>query len=287
MKMASFAYSRHSGLGNKLFGWARVQIYCKETGARPLRTLWFSPHGGGVTRGGIDYRRALTKVWLFNNFRRNANEVPWWKYYLWHWLSPKQPAMFLSEVLNGGCKEHVWFHGDGTPTTHNFKDLSGYQGFLKRKLETIAVPRAVTFARKYSGLKYVVLNVRSGNDFVSRDSGKSGFVKTGLDWYIKALSQIRTKYGKLHAVIISDGGSRQLAPLLSLPDIELCQSPYAVSDLLICANASVLLCCGNSSFCAWASFLGEMDTYTSPTEPIEKWFKGVRGRHGEQFIGII
>ena len=284
MKLVSYKYSRHAGLGNKLFPWARMRVFSKETGAKPRSTLWFSPHGGGITRGGVDYRRALRKIWLFRNFTNSPGDVSWLRYWLEYSRLPKREFYFLSDALKDRSEnQHVIFVGK-PGVNDTFEELAGYQELLRTDLQNMAISGARRFVQRFDEEDYIALNVRSGNDFVSRESGKVGIVKTGLDWYCDALSQVRRKYGHLKAYVISDGGRKQLAPLLDEPNVVLCESPCAISDLLICAKAKVFLGCGNSSFSAWASFIGEMDTYTSETESIEVWYRGVRGRNGEQKV---
>jgi len=81
MKLVSAEYMRVTGLGNKLFPWARAKLFARHNGCKMLQSRWFSPRGGAITRGGIDYRFALTKIWLVGNFRRDRDEISCLEYF--------------------------------------------------------------------------------------------------------------------------------------------------------------------------------------------------------------
>lgn len=65
-------YCRNAGLGNKLFPWARAVVLSENYGYMMIDPIWFSPRGAAITRGGIDYKKALHKIWLLNNFKRDS-----------------------------------------------------------------------------------------------------------------------------------------------------------------------------------------------------------------------
>ena len=63
-QVVSVKYKRQTGLGNKLFPWSRAVILSEQYNLPLLHTIWFSPRGAGITRGGIDYSKVLGKQWL-------------------------------------------------------------------------------------------------------------------------------------------------------------------------------------------------------------------------------
>jgi hypothetical protein len=189
----------------------------------------------------------------------------------------------LKDIGAPAAQQHIVFRWN---SDHKFSDLNGQQKFLLSKLSGIAMPSQLQFAQRYEGRDFIALNVRTGKDFVSRSSGRHGYYFTEMAWFVGALKEARKRYGQLPAVIVSDGGRFQLAELLKEPDVELLDAPTAIADLLVLSRARVLLGSGNSTFSAWASFLGEMDTFSSPETPFSH-FKLGEGRNGAQIVATL
>lgn len=284
MKVTSVEFNRCAGLGNKLFPWARAKIFSRNQGCRMLRTHWFSPHGGGIVRGGVEYQRALSKIWLYRNFKSSKEEMSKLEYFIKFHNLPLLKVRNLCEA--DAAVDHngnICFRWD---TCHDFAEFAGEQDFLRQSIEHITIDSQLSFANKYKNMEFIGLNIRCGNDFVSAESGGSRFVKTGQDWFCEALSIIRKEYGNMPAIIVSDGGRAQLGKLLCESNVQLLQSSTAIADLLVLSKARVLLGSGNSTFSAWASFLGEMDTFSSPKTPF--LCEGLKdGRAGAKVVGVI
>lgn len=284
MILVSGEYMRVAGLGNKLFPWARAKIFSTQNDCKMLRPLWFSPHGGAVIRGGIDYRFALSKIWLLRNFIYDEETLGWYDY----WIRWRKLPLYFVDDLHEAEKvlvnnQHIVFRWD---RCHNFADLQGYQEFLRKCLSAIIQKPQLRLVQQYSGRDFIALNVRTGNDFLSLTSGRTGYYKTDKAWFICALDEARRRYGNLPAIVVSDGGHKQLKELLREPDVSLLQAPTAVADLLVLSKARVFLGSGNSTFSAWASFLGEMDTFSSSATPFDH-FKLNGGRNGTQIVGTL
>ena len=180
---------------------------------------------------------------------------------------------------------HLIFRNSGK--NHYYTDMKGYSRYLLRCFEGMTKPMEVDFANKVCCKDFIGINVRCGNDFVSKESGKRGFIKTRLSWFSHALHEVRQNYGRMPAIIVSDGGRSQLAGLLKEQDVYMLNSKTAAADILVLARSKVLLASGNSSFSAWASFLGEMDTFTSPETPFHHGQGLEYGRDGKKIIGFI
>jgi hypothetical protein len=281
MILVSAEYNRSTGIGNKLFPWSRAKIFANETGGKMLTHYWFSPRAAAITRGGIDYGNALSKIWLLNNFCFDPKEMSIVEGKL---KSAKLERIYvdnLSDARNyarDNC--HLVFRWN---SSHEFSELWHYRDFIKEKLLSLARPSHVEFSSQYDGTPFIAMNVRTGKDFISKSSGKLGYYLTELDWFEAALLKVRKNYGNLPALIVSDGGTRELRQLLALPDVKLVQSSSAIADLLTLAKAKVLLGSGNSSFSAWASFLGGMPSYSSKETPFDKF----KLSDGNQVVAIL
>lgn len=244
--------------------------------------IWFSPRGAAITRGGIDYGKALRKIWLYDNFVKRKQDAGFLK------------ALFISRKQQIICDNLAQAHTAATSkknicfrwnADHHFTDLAENRAIIVKALHEISKPASIAFASAYHPQPFIGLNIRTGKDFVRKDSGKHGYYLTEIDWFIHALAKTREKMGNLPAIIVSDGGEKELAAILQVPGTVLLNSRNAIEDLLVLSNCKVLLGSGNSSFSAWASFLGGMDTYSSQ----ETSFAHFRINHGNdrQVVGTI
>ncbi len=278
----SAQYCRNAGLGNKLFPWARSIVMAEKNEYTCIDPIWFSPRGAAITRGGIDYGKALRKIWLYDNFTRRKQDTSFLK----GLFISRQHQTYCDNLSQGiaaaADKKNICFRWN---TDHHFTDLSEYRAIIVNALHDISKPRSLAFAKSYHPQPFIGLNIRTGKDFVRKDSGKHGYYLTEIDWFIQALAVTRQRLGNLPAIIVSDGGEKELAAILQVPGTVLLNSRNAIEDLLVLSNCKVLLGSGNSSFSAWASFLGGMDTYSSQ----ETSFAHFRINHGNdrQVVGTI
>lgn len=288
MKIVSVAYSRYTGLGNKLFPWARAKIFAERHNCTMVQPIWFSPHGGAITRGGINYVHALRKIWLLGNFRRGENELSILKYIFKYRGMPKHNFVWLRDAEMSDVDGHIIFatRGNGVEG-HDFSEFSGESEFLLQSLKQITSKSQLKYTEDFAEEEFIGMNIRCGNDFVSKESGCRGFVKTSIAWFRFALREIRRRYGNMPAIIVSDGGQRQLSDLLDEHNVRLLDSKTAIADLLVLTKAKVLLASGNSSFSEWASFLGQMDTFSSIETPFVHGRGLEYGRKGEKILGLL
>jgi hypothetical protein len=91
-------------------------------------------------------------------------------------------------------------------------------------------------------------------------------VRTPVDWYAAALTELRRALGADHlARVFSDGSEAELAPLRRLPNVEFMPNGSAITDILRLSQARVLLASG-SGFSQWAGFLGQMPSMWFPKQ---------------------
>ena len=64
-----------TGLGNRLFPWARCVLYARTHGAAMIDPVWMRPAIGQLFRGGIDYRSYLGQLLLFRLFRHGDRNL--------------------------------------------------------------------------------------------------------------------------------------------------------------------------------------------------------------------
>ena len=150
------------------------------------------------------------------------------------------------------------------------------ESFLLSELNLMTKKKWLDLVETF-GVIPIAINIRMGNDFkiaqTHEDFYTKGGIKTPLSWFIDSLNVIRATIGyPVSAYVISDGNAKNLAPILSLPNVTFVRPGCAISDLLILSKSKILIASGGSSFSAWGSFLGQMPTISHPGQSLS-WFK--------------
>lgn len=263
-------YCRNAGLGNKLFPWARGVVFAQENNFRMIDPIWFSPRGAAVTRGGINYAKAIKKIWLYNNFIKRATDVSTFK----NLLLSKNTFISCSDLNDANNQLALHKNADFLfrwNTNHDFADLLSHRALITAALNEIAHPKSKAFVQQQSDKAFIGINIRTGKDFINKHSNKKGYLQTEMDWFVEALREIRKTHTDLPALVVSDGGNNELKKILEEPNTTLLDSSNAIEDLLVLSHSTILLGSGNSTFSAWASFLGGMETYSSESTPFNKF----------------
>lgn len=243
-------FQRGTGLGNRLFPYARALLLARETGAELIEPSWFELRRGPIMRegqilGGLSPRALLGKVWLYDNFRPER------------WVERPGSVRSVS--------------GDGNA----FADLAGRDRVILAHL----VNRASDTVRAEIAVPTppIVLNVRLARDFKQAQSASDyrlkGAIRSPVAFYAAGLEEARSWLGaNSPAAIVSDGTDAELAPLLALPNVARFRSTRALSDLLFMARARFIVGTGGSSFSAWGAFLAQCEVVTIAGQSLS-WFK--------------
>lgn len=277
------AFGRGSGFGNRLFPWARCRVFSERTGVPMLAPQWVQPRVGPALRGGIQLRAYHRQILLMGLFGTDGYVGGLRR----AWVSATAPRVNeprgtdLLDLPGGEKAVVVSFAGDG----NFFQDLEGQREFVLGRLRAEARSKWVRLADDRAAP--IGINVRCGNDFKQAqtydDFLSKGTIKTPIAWFVSSLRALRDAAGRdVPAVVVSDGTREQLRELLDLPGVRFARPGCAISDLLILAQAKILIGSGGSSFSAWASYLSGAPTITHPGQSLQ-WFKV--DKSGEQFVG--
>jgi hypothetical protein len=266
-------FVRTSGLGNKLFPWARCAIYCANHGGVMLPAGWFGLRRGplfrdGLLCGGLTFRSYLGKVLLLNNFHEPAfSNIIRRRLYLNRFKVQNEAS--TEHICNSAEDVVLRFIGDG----RHFLDLAGHQRLLQRRLFEISnLSKGVT-TRSYPK---ILLNVRLARDFRLAKSDLEfqlrGALRTPINWYRDVLARIRKELERDEpALIISDGQDHELKPLLDTPNVIRFYSTKAIDDLYALSKARLIIGAGGSSFTAWGAFFSQSDVITVAGQNLS-WF---------------
>lgn len=275
-------FNRGTGLGNRLFPWARCKLFARDRRCPMLTPRWAHVRTGPLLKGGISYYDALRKVLLWDNFVVGPGELAGWRSHLVRarFARVDESAFAGSEAQRTDVI--VTFRGDG----RHFQDLRGHQDYLLDELYRAAKPRWRRAADQFGRLP-IVLNVRRGKDFREAahrtDFLRAGGLRTPLNWFVRVLQGLRRALGRdIDAYVISDGTPADLEPLLRLEAVRHVNPGSAIADLLLLSRACVVIGSGGSSFSAWASFLGQSPVLTIMGQSLQ-WFRVTDG-HGP-FVG--
>ena len=241
MLYATAEFPRSHGFCNRLFPWARMELFSQRTGCRILAPRWSSWFKiGPYLRGEKDkrhYFQQCSNTGYICGCRRFAllsvfNHIP------------------EHSALTAGGKDGkyvVVFSGyDGY-----FSPLSGHSSFLASRLEAIAHARIKMALRLFPDLPFIGVHIR-----------RSDFKQAGLvisdDWYIRAIGAAKELAGNgLPVRIFTDAQPNELNTIRrAFSSVEIMPQRAALLDMLLLSKSTVLVGTSCSTFSMWASFLG-------------------------------
>ena len=274
-------YGYASGLGNRLWPWARFRVYSALHDIQRLRTTWAWPMRiGPLIKQRMDPRTWPGHLYL-DQFRAGPGEIGGMRRLLTIRRLPESPEPEVLAVPPALRDAIIVFSGNGKM----FADLAGHERFLRGAIREITRPRWLRVVDRPEKVE-IGIHVRR-SDFTAAatatDLHTKGFIRTPLSWFVATLRQVRAAMRRsARAIVVSDGHESELSELLDEPDVHLISPSSPISDMLILSRSRVLIGSGGSSFSAWAAFLGEMPAVTHPGQSL-RWFK-LEPRAG-QYLG--
>jgi hypothetical protein len=263
-----------SGLGNRLFPWARCRVFSEVQQVPMLAPRWFWPLRIGPLFRGVHNVESLLhalqpREWYVGLFRHGRREITGTRR-----GAIERRARIVPEPADLNAKVPDDATGD---VLVEFKDigdyfarLNGWHEFLHRELRSIAKPERLTIADSVKGAP-IGIHVRLGDFHRAKTAEelKRGGTRTPMEWYVESLRRVRDAMGyTAPAYILSDGTADELGPLVAEESVRLVRGDDPISGILALSQAKVLLGSGGSTFSAWAAFLGQMHAITMPGHPL-------------------
>jgi len=268
-------FARGSGIGTRLFPWARCVLHSKSFGGNVLRPNWVQPRIGPLFRGGIDYKSYHRQILLYGLFDAPdlapslLNELKA-RFLMKH---VEEDYYLQNELFYKNLNEEILvkFRGD----KGRFEHLNGYDLLLKEELLKITKYKWRAFIDTFKNVP-IGINIRLGNDFKKAGSLDDHYnheeTQTPVEWFVNSLIAVRKMIGHdASAYIVTDGTEDQIRCLMQLPNTHFVRPGCAISDLLILSKSKILLRSGGSSFSAWASYLGQMPTISHPGQSMKEF----------------
>ena len=278
-------FYRGTGLGNRLFPWARAVLFSHQYNIPILMPQWFHFRKAPFIKGGINYKDSIKKILLYNNFYNSGEYISGInKFKILH-SHRSNINVIRNPIHTSAGKCRYVFEGDG----NHFLDLSDFRELIKNKLWSMVHPKLKDYLKNFS-VPPIVMNIRRGKDFREAidpsDFFSKGALRTPLHWFKNSLHLIRKFMDEeIPALIITDGNQQDMKDLLKMPNVALANSPAAITDLLLLSRAKIILGSGGSSFSAWGSFLSGAATITIPGQSLQ-WFK-INNNLAQQYVGTF
>src|SRR5258708_5283640 len=256
-----------TGLGNRLFPWARCRVFSFTNKVPMSSPRWAQLKVGPLVRGESDRRL------YFDLFKPGTDEVRGIRRLRLQLFSRREEEDARA-AANGMTVVKV-FAGE----QERFQPLNGWDQFLHDELRSITKQRWLQSAEGSKDVP-IGIHVRMG-DFTPPESDAELELpqrRVPLKWFADSLRVIREAVGyPVRAMLVSDGREGELGELLREEKVSLVRTGSAISDLLVLAKSKTLIASAGSSFGAWAAFLGQMPSIAHPQQSFD-WFN-LKNRH--------
>ena len=258
-----YAKLSRAGFCNLLYPWARAEVFAHRHNLQVLNPRWVR-----FLRLGVWFRREyhkryyggmMTSVGCISGIRRMVA-------LLFGRKTVCDNAMFSEENPDFKC-DVVIFEG----MVGKMEPFLEYQEYVRDRFIQMVNPKLMDES-KVDGL-YVGVHIRRG-DFCLTDK-----LKTSDEWFVKAtrVALAQPEAMNVRTIrIFSDGYPEQLSFLVkAFPEFNVVISPKApaVCDLLALSKSTVLVASPQSTFSAWAVFLGQMPSVWSGKHSVDKMYK--------------
>src|SRR5258708_37244750 len=227
-----------TGLGNRLFRWARCRVFSFTNKVPMLSPRWAQLKVGPLVRGESDRRL------YFDLFKPGTDEVRGIRRLRLQLFSRREEEDARA-AANGMTVVKV-FAGE----QERFQPLNGWDQFLHDELRSITKER---WLRSAEGIKDVPIgiHVRMG-DFTPPESDAELRLpqrRVPLKWFADSVRLIRGAVGRaIPAVVVSDGSDGELRELLKEENVSLVRTGSAISDLVVFAKSKNLISSAGRAF---------------------------------------
>lgn len=247
-----------AGLGNILFTYARAVVFAnKHENCEVIWPTWFSFKLGPVLR------RELDKRFYNDLFENNNGSIGGLKKMALLATKKRVPEAEKCNIEQFDDKIIEFTGFEGCFEEILYDSAIVYEDLKKNLQKKNRKPLEADFGDA------IGVHIRLG-DFgrVSEAEVKAGRHDSSLPiyWYGKMIEEIRKAAGKeIKAYIFSDGTDEELAPVLSMSNVERITYGSSIADIIGLSRFPLFVASG-SSFSMWARYLGRMSTICFPNQ---------------------
>jgi hypothetical protein len=282
-----------AGLGNKLFVWAKAEVFALLNDM-PCDTIgWTRPKIGPLLRG----ERSARLYGRYLHSKKAAGTIALATGFFTGRL------VFEPEVASLKCRPAL------VSQTYVFKDIPSWRDFFgdvrdhrdfvhdrlltairdqyKKELEALPPPVVAVHVRRgdFRGL-------RAGEDFT-----RVGAVRTPDQYFVDLIEQIRNICGaNVPVTVFSDGPDDEIAFLTRMPGVTRSPATSDIVDLLLMAQARIIITSAGSTFGEWAAFLSKaavlrhpahIHAPLRPTQYTDLYYEGPAPTKPQDWSGLL
>jgi hypothetical protein len=251
----------NAGLGNKLFVWAKAQVFAMLNDMPNDTIGWTWPKIGPILRS----ERSPRMYGRYIRSRMGAGGIALATGFLTGKLIIEPEVAALPRCSTRESRTYVF--KDSPSWRDYFGDIRSHRDFIRGQLLAIIHDQ---YKRRVDVLRppVVAVHVRRG-DFrnlrVDEDFAHVGLVRTADRYFAGLIEQIRQVSGwDLPVTVFSDGSDDEIAFLTRMPGVTRSPATSDVVDLLLMARARIIITSAGSTFGEWAAFLSEAAVLRHP-----------------------
>ena len=224
------------GLGNLFFPFARAVIFSHLNDLPMINPTWPNIKIGPIIRNERDKRFYL------NLFKSTGIKGPQ-KYYLLNTIGKIQESDEIS--LNNIDKNSIIvFSG----LRNYFQDIQPHYALVKKKI--LSIVKTQYLKKIDPDYDYIGIHLRLGDYSKER--------RNDLEWSLEVVRQMRKVIGQKKVLLFSDERESELSEILGkINNVEVAFFGNAISDLIAMSRCRYLIA-SDSTFSAWAAYLGRM-----------------------------
>jgi hypothetical protein len=262
----------NAGLANKLFVWARAEVFAHLNGLSAFTVGWHYPKPASWSRGRAPKRNYSG---YFQSTAAKALLALGSGFVTGHRY--REPVCRrLDDVDPSG----LYVFRSVPHWKDMFADIRAHRNIVRSRLQMTVRPEHWT---KLAALTppMVAVHVRRG-DFRqlqgNEDFSQVGGVRTPESYFLTQVLQLREAAGyDVPVTVFSDGTDDELAFLLKLPRVARSQAGNDLLDLLLLSQSRVIIASAGSTYSDWAGYLSEAvvvrhpDHIHSPIRPAAQY----------------
>ncbi len=249
MKIHKIIFDRGTGLGNRLFPWARAIISAKKNEESWIPPIWTNVRLAPLRARNVKISNLLFKFFLINNFKFNLKSI--------------QALWVQKTIKHNGLKNY-------------FADLYGEENLLYSEFcKQIKLSKPASHFKEIAKMYPIMLNIRTGNDFA---------IKYETDFFTGMITQIKKSVNSDIAFgIITDSQNSTLIKQLKEKGCFVINNKKAVDDLYLLSLSAVIIGSGGSSFCCWPAYFKKIPLIIQENTPHE-YFRVFNDQNKHLFI---
>ena len=283
----------NAGLGNKLFVWAKAEVFAMLNDMSNDTMGWTWPKIGPILRN----ERSLRMYGRYIRSRKWAGSIALATGFLTGKLVIEPEVAALPRCSARGSRTYVF--KDHPSWRDFFGDIRNHRDFIRGRLLAIIRDQ---YKRELDALRppVVAVHVRRG-DFrslrVGEDFAHVGLVRTADQYFADLIEQIRHVSGwDLPVTVFSDGTDDEIAFLTRMPGVTRSPATSDVVDLLLMARARIIITSAGSTFGEWAAFLSEaavlrhpahIHAPIRPTQYTDLYYEGPAPARPQDWSGLL